>query len=112
MKGIFIMLVFLLSAGAAYADYLFTEKNGNTFIWEYYDEEDGQYCAWMSSGKFCVPKENIVSVKETGKEKAEIKKVADTKTYSYVPIYDERNDDVKSSASSGKSNSSKTTRRS
>jgi hypothetical protein len=116
LKLVFAILISLLSASTAYADYLFTEKNGNNFVWKYYDEEDGQYCAWLSTGKFCVPKINIASIKETGKGGTEIKKVADTKTYSYVPISDEREVNVKSSgsyrSSAGSSGSGKKTRRS
>ena len=113
MKAVWVLMFFLLSAGAAYADHLFTEKNGNTFVWEYYEMEDGQYCTWLSAGKFCIPKASIASIKKVNKREVETKKVADTKTKSYVPIYNERHSGGSSSASkSSASRSSAPTRRS
>jgi hypothetical protein len=103
MKGLVIVIISLVLAGQAYAGYLFTEKNGNTFVWEDYEKEDGQYCTWLYAGKFCVPKESIASIKETRKGQTATKKVEDTKTKSYVPIYQERQARTTATASAGSS---------
>ncbi len=113
MKVIAALIGCILFAGTAYASHLFTEKNGNTFVWEDYDIEDGQYCTWLAAGKFCVPKETIASVKKVNKREVETKKVADTKTKSYVPVYNGRQSGGSSSASaSSSSRSAAPTRRS
>jgi hypothetical protein len=90
MRKLFISIMLWLPAIPAYAGHLFTEQNGNTFVWEYYEIEDGQYCTWLAAGKFCIPKESIASVKRVNKRDVETRKVADTKTKSYVPVYRER----------------------
>ena len=46
------------------ADVLLTMKNGNSLKWSSFSLEDGNYCTWKTSGKFCLSQSDISSIKE------------------------------------------------
>lgn len=99
MKTLFIIVVLLYPFEVLYAEvFQFTEKNGNTFVWSNYEEENGNYCIWKSQGKFCVAKSDIKDIKPIkSRADADSTKVIDTKTSSYIPIYEERKPEKDSS---------------
>ena len=48
----------------ARADVLLKTRDGDTFRWESFSLEDGSYCTWLQTGKFCVAQSDIASIRE------------------------------------------------
>ncbi len=65
---IFLVCIFLFTAVSS-ADFLLTAKGGQSFVWGDYREKDGNYCTWDYGGDFCIPKNEILSVKEIKERK-------------------------------------------
>jgi len=64
MKSIIIVILICFIASSAAADVLIKLKNGTSFTWTNYTEEDGNACTWKSSGRFCISTNEITSIKE------------------------------------------------
>lgn len=58
----FIIVLLLLSP--AFTEVEITMKNGKTFTWVSYTEENGHYCTIKEFGSFCVSKSNVASLRE------------------------------------------------
>ena len=69
LRGCLVFLCgLMLSAGhasSAFADYKVVTRDGKTLTWESFSLEDGNYCTWKTNGKFCLPQNDVVSIKET-----------------------------------------------
>ncbi len=68
MKTLIICLFLAVSTSFVYAEVQLHFKDGRTLIWSDYTEEDGSYCTWKAGGQICIPKKDIVSVKEVKEE--------------------------------------------
>lgn len=58
------VILFLVIASSAWADFLLIGKDGHEFKWTDYFDEGENYCKPMEGGKFCLPKAEIISIKE------------------------------------------------
>jgi len=70
-RGLFLSIIFIvlfIIPLAAQADVVLTMKNGNTLKWSSFSLEDGNYCTWKDSGKFCISQGDIVSIKEVNSD--------------------------------------------
>jgi len=47
-----------------FTEFLLETKEGKILRWSNYTEETNNYCTYESFGKFCVPKSDVVSIKE------------------------------------------------
>ena len=45
-------------------EFLLETKDRKILRWSNYTEEDNNYCTYESSGKFCVPRSEVVSIRE------------------------------------------------
>lgn len=64
MKTTVIIFLLVILITIADAGILLKLKNGNTMEWSNLSEEADQYCTKKSSGKFCIPKNTVVSVSQ------------------------------------------------
>ncbi len=70
MKKQIILVLLLSTAGICRADYELRLNDGVTLTWGQYFAEGSQYCTQKESGKFCVQKSDVVSLKEIKEEGA------------------------------------------
>lgn len=59
--GILLSIIF---AAAADANFLLTRRDGITFSWPNYTDDGSNYCMSRSSGEFCISKDQIASIRE------------------------------------------------
>ena len=64
MKPFVICLFLVVSTSLVYAEVQLNLKDGRTLTWSEYTEEGGSYCTWKAGGQICIPKKDIVSIKE------------------------------------------------
>lgn len=65
MKRLIILLfLFISMTSICSADYELRLNDGITLTWRNYTLEDGQYCTQKDFGKFCIPKNDVVAVRE------------------------------------------------
>ncbi len=68
MKTFIICFVLAVSTSLVSAEVQLQFKDGRTLTWSEYTEENDSYCTSKAGGIFCVPKSDVVSVKEVKEE--------------------------------------------
>jgi len=53
-----------LGSDDVYAGFRFLMKDGSSFVWTFYEESGENYCTYHESGRICIPKRDVASIKQ------------------------------------------------